>query len=222
VRRANRFKQVLLAKKIRGAFETAVALDPDNVRARRDLLQYYVIAPGIAGGSVDKARAQAREIGARNPMLGHLAAGWIAEAGKDHAAAEREYRSAIDAYPDSAAAYLALGALHQRTREYDRAFEVYERLLAARPDEAAAYYQIGRTASQAGTRLEHGESALRTYLTKKPGEGDAPLASAHYRLGMIYERQERLDLARASYDAALRLDPRQADARAALARLKKK
>lgn len=217
--RAGRFKQLLLAKKIHGEFETAIALDPDNVSARRDMVQYYLIAPRIAGGSVDRARAQAREIASRNPMLARVAAGQIAEASDDLEAAEREYRAAIAEYPDSGHAYVALGALYQRAQRYDEAFEVYERLVKVNPGHAGAHYQIGRTASLSGTNLERGERALKAYLAMRPGEGDPPLASAQHRLGMIYELQGRGALARSAYAAALHLDPRHEEARVALAKL---
>ena len=220
VRRSGRLKQLRLAKKIRREFEAAVALAPDDVQARHDLLQFYLIAPGFAGGSVSKARGQAREIGARNPMLGRVAEGWIAEAGKDYASAERHYAAALAQYPDSTEPYVALGALYQRTKQWEKAFDVYERLLEACPEKAGAHYLIGRTASLAGEKLARGEQALKVYLTKQPGEGDAPLASAHYRLGLIYERQGRVAEAREQYEAALRLDPHEPDARKALARLR--
>ena len=42
----------------RKAFEKAIAIDPNNVAARVGLAQFYVGAPGIAGGSVAKAKAQ--------------------------------------------------------------------------------------------------------------------------------------------------------------------
>jgi tetratricopeptide (TPR) repeat protein len=220
VQRAGRFKQLGLAKKIRHSFETAVRLAPDDVEARRDLMQFHLVAPGIAGGDKDEAKRQARAIGERNPMLGRVAAGWIAEASKNDGAAAREFEAAIAQFPDSAAPYMALGMLHQRLERWNEAFAAYERLLARRPSEAAAHYQIGRTAAQSGTNLERGEAALRLYLTKQPGEGDAPLASAHYRLGVILERQGRVEQAKEQYAAALRLDPGQPDAKEALKRLK--
>jgi tetratricopeptide (TPR) repeat protein len=219
VRRVNRVRQAFVAKKIRRAFQTAVALDPSDVAARRDLLQFYLVAPGIVGGSVDRARAQARELAARSPMLGRVAAGWIAEASNDNAAAERAYLDAVAQYPDSAEPYLALGALYQRTEAWDRAFDVYDRLLRACPREVQAYYQLGRAASLSGRNLDRGARALQTYLAEKPGEGDAPLASAHYRLGLIYEWQGRAEQAREQYATSLRLDPGQRDARDALRRL---
>ena len=220
VQRAGRFKQLGLAKKIRHSFETAVRLAPDAVEARRDLMQFHLVAPGIAGGDTDEAKRQARAIGERNPMLGRVAAGWVAEASKNDGAAAREFEAAIAQFPDSAAPYMALGMLHQRLERWNEAFAVYERLVARRPAEAAVHYQLGRTAAQSGTNLERGEAALRLYLTKQPGEGDAPLASAHYRLGVILERQGRVEQAKEQYAAALRLDPGQPDAKDALKRLR--
>jgi tetratricopeptide (TPR) repeat protein len=222
VRRSGRFKQIRLAKKIRHAFETAVSLAPDDVDARHDLMQFYMLAPGFVGGGMGKAKAQAREIAARNPMLGTVAQGWIAEAEKDDPRAVREYEAALTQFPDSSDAYVSLGALYQRTKAWDKAFDVYERLVKARPDLAEGYYLIGRTASLAGTNLPRGEEALKAYLAKMPDEGDAPLSSAHYRLGVIYEIQGRVPEAEQQYESALRFDPGEPGARDALERLGKR
>jgi len=219
VQRVGKFKALGLAKKIRRSFETAVRLDPNDVEARRDLMQFHLIAPGIAGGDKDEARKQARAIAERNPMLGRVAAGWLAEEAKKDEAAVREFEAAIAQYPDSATPYMALGGLYQRVGNWDAAFETYERLLARCPNEVAVHYQIGRTAAQSGKQLERGERALRTYLTKKPGEGDAPLASAHLRLGTILEKQGHTAQAREQYVASLELDPGQPDAKEALKRV---
>jgi tetratricopeptide (TPR) repeat protein len=219
VQRVGRFKQARLAGKILDAFETAISLDPANVGARRDLLQFYIVAPPFVGGSMSKAKVEARAIRAQDPALGHVATGWIAEAERNPEAAEREYQTAISAFPDSGDAYIALGALHERARQYDAAFDVYEQLLRERPDLSTAYYQIGYTAAVSGERLERGAWALQAYLSRKPSEGGAPLATAHYWLGRIYEQEGKRDLARQAYADALRLDAGHPEARPALARV---
>jgi tetratricopeptide (TPR) repeat protein len=215
-----RLHAFFIAPRARDAFVTAVRLDPESVDARENLLKFYLVAPGMVGGSTAKAREQAREIARRSPFRGRLAAGMIAEAAKDDATAEREYRAAITEYPDSAQGYDALGALYQRRSRYDDALATYEQLLARRPGEAAAYYQIGRTASLSGRDLERGEQALTTYLARRPGAGDPPLASAYYRLGLVCERKGEAARARAAYAEALRHDPKQRDARNALSRVR--
>ncbi|HQR67055.1 MAG TPA: hypothetical protein PLB02_06650, partial [Thermoanaerobaculia bacterium] len=84
------------ARKARTAWEKAVALDPDNVAARSDLVEYHVRAPGIVGGDRAEAKRQADEILKRNPARGHLAWGTIFEAEKDDAGAETEFRLAAE------------------------------------------------------------------------------------------------------------------------------
>ena len=61
-RRASVLQQPVLAIKVKAYFEKAVALNPDNLAARSDLREYYLAAPGVLGGSPEKAREQAEEI----------------------------------------------------------------------------------------------------------------------------------------------------------------
>lgn len=218
--RASRIKQARLAGRIRGAYERAVALDPNNLDARSGLLQYYVIAPGFMGGSIGKAREQAREIGKRSPFRGNLANGVIAERQKDRAAAEREYAAAVAAAPDSVIAYNVLGDLYRRTGRYDQAFATFERMRRALPNEASALYFIGRTSAVSGQRLADGEQALKQYIAANRKDTDPPLASAHFRLGVIYEKQGKRDEARQAYEATLKIDPGQGEAREGLKRVK--
>ena len=89
-------KAYALARKAKASWEKAVALDPDNVLARSDLVEYHVRAPAIVGGDVAEARRQADEILGRNPARGHLAWGTIHEAGKKFAKAEIDFRCAAE------------------------------------------------------------------------------------------------------------------------------
>ena len=217
--RAGKFKQMQLAGHIREEFETAVRLNPDYVDARFALLQYYLVAPGIFGGSTDKAARQAAEIARRNPFLGQVAAGAVAEKRKDVAGAEREYRTAVTAYPDSVFGSYALVGLYERTKQWDKAFDVLD-ALAGKPDAEAVDYYVGRVAAVSGERLDRGAQALTSYLKRQPGDGAPSLASAHYRLGMIYERQGKRELARAEYERTLAMDPGQKEAEEALKRVR--
>ncbi len=218
--RASRLKQARLAGRIRGAYERAIALDPSNLDARSGLLQYYVIAPGIMGGSVDRAREQAREIGRRSALRGRIAAGVIAERQKDQASAEHEYTAAVAAAPDSAIGYAVLGDLYRRAGQYDKAFATFARMQRVLPNEASPLYLVGRTSAVSGQRLDEGAAALRRYIAAPRRDTDPPLASAHFRLATILEKQGRRDLARQEYEATLRLDPEQKEAREGLGRVR--
>lgn len=63
--RVSILQQPLLARKVKEHFEKAVAFNPENIAARSDLMEYYLRAPRILGGSREKAREQAEEIAKR-------------------------------------------------------------------------------------------------------------------------------------------------------------
>jgi tetratricopeptide (TPR) repeat protein len=55
-------RKLFIAPKVRRSLERAVELDPDDVKGREALMQYYRRAPGFLGGDEDKAAAQAKAI----------------------------------------------------------------------------------------------------------------------------------------------------------------
>jgi tetratricopeptide (TPR) repeat protein len=217
--RASVLKQPALAKKVRKEFEQASRLDPDSLEARFGLIEFYLQAPGILGGSEKKAKEQAEEVRKRDALQGHRAFGRIAEHGKDFDQAFREYERAGAEFPEKAEPAYWTGALYTRRKEYAKAFDVYEKLLEKNPAEMAACYQIGRVAALSGERLERGAECLRSYLLREPGPDDPSLASAHYRLGLLYEKKGSRELARREYSAALEIEPTLADARQALKKI---
>ena len=58
---------------VRREFEQAVALDPNYVEARSDLLEFYLGAPRSFGGGIDKAEVQADAIAKLDPAMGQRA-----------------------------------------------------------------------------------------------------------------------------------------------------
>jgi tetratricopeptide (TPR) repeat protein len=224
-RDAGRLRQAMLGRRARDEFERAVALDPRNVGAREGLVRFYAIAPGIAGGSIPRARQHVAAIAQVDPMRGHVAEGIVYEREGNLDAAERAYRAASAIAPDSAAPLLALGALYQRLERWNDAFSAYERALVLRgiefPEELSAYYQFGRTGALSGRRLAESERMLKRWMERAPvSTSGRRVGRTRSRLGMLYAHQGRTDLARAEFEAALKLNPRDADARAGLAKLR--
>src|SRR5208282_604406 len=117
--RANFIAAAGLAGKVRGEFERAVQLNPKDVEARLDLAEFYVDAPGIVGGSEQKAREQARAIALLNPAREHWVYARIAEKKKDSATAEREYHQYIDLSKGDAEAWLNFALFLRRQNRLD-------------------------------------------------------------------------------------------------------
>ena len=81
-------------------------------------------------------------------------------------------------------------------------------------------YQIGRTGVFSGEKLERAKAALEDYITREPDPKKLPsVAHARWRLGMLYEKLGRKDLARREYETALKLDSQLEQAREALENL---
>ena len=57
---ASLWQKAFLARKIRNAFQKTVELDPKHIGGRIGLTQFYLRAPAIIGGNIDKADEQAK------------------------------------------------------------------------------------------------------------------------------------------------------------------
>lgn len=218
--KASKFRQPFLARRVKSEFETAVRLDPGSLDARHGLIQFYAQAPGIVGGSMDKAREQANEIAKLNRMRGHLELAALLEQQKDPVNAEREYQAAITAAPDSNAAYNGLINFSARQHKWDQVFATIEQLMKAKPDDRSAKLAYGRAAALSGQNLDRGEQEIKSWLASPPSDVQpVALSLVHTRLGAIYEKQGKADSARAAYQEAVRLNAKNVEARRALEQL---
>ena len=73
IENAGPLQAVLMVGDVRREFEQAVALDPNDLEARADLLQFYLGAPRAFGGGIEKAEAQADAIAKLDPAMGQRA-----------------------------------------------------------------------------------------------------------------------------------------------------
>jgi tetratricopeptide (TPR) repeat protein len=218
---ANKLRQPFLARRTKGEFERAVALDPKMLDPRFGLVDYYAMAPGIVGGSIEKAKEQAKEIGKMHPFRGHFADARIANKQRDLPAEEAAYKAAVAAMPDSVTTYYQLASFYRRNSRWDEAFVVYDSLMKHHPQEIPVHASYGVVASQSGKHLERGETELKRYLATPPnGVNPQTLSFVRYHLGQIYEKTSRKEPARAEYTEALKLNKDNADAKKALGNLK--
>lgn len=141
--RASIFKQPSLAKKVQNEFEKAVELDPDNIEARFDLMQYYLEAPGFMGGSKEKAREQAEYTKKQDSLEGHMAFGLIYEFEKNYVQAEECFKKYLKSglkenSPLLSSAHLWLGMIYEKQGKKELAKTEYEAALKLDPDHKEA------------------------------------------------------------------------------------
>lgn len=221
INQVNIFRKPGMAGRMRKAWERAVELEPEHLDAHRSLMQYYLQAPAIAGGSREKALAQAERIGEIDRAAGFraLAGYWMAQ--DDSEKALDQYRQAVTEFPDDIGIRLEYGFMCQRREDWACAHREFTHATELESDEAtmAAHYQVGRTAVMSGQNLDAGVASLERYLSHAPGDGQPPLAWAHTRLGQVYLHMDRTDDARAQFEAALALEPDHEEAKKQLAEI---
>ncbi|MDG0834770.1 tetratricopeptide repeat protein [Pelomonas saccharophila] len=166
-----------------GAVRQGRRADPLLFEARSGLTQFYLMAPGFAGGSTAKARELAAEVQARQPEQAKLLRALLAMNDKDWAGAEREL-AGVKAGDDRTVArelrgsWVRLGFELMEQKNLPKARGIFESLQRDYPAHAAGPYGLGRVLTEMG----QAEEAVRSLERARGLEGAERLPIDH-RLG---------------------------------------
>jgi len=180
------FKAMRLASGIRESFEKAVALQPDSFNHRAALMQFYLAAPSIAGGGVDKARDLASAAEARQPEQAKCLRALLAVQAEKWDEAEALLWS-VQPGNDTALrsmVYSGLGQIaiqHLNEKKPQKAQPLLDRLLKAEPGRALATYALGRLKAETGALPD----ALRHYTQARSLRGHSQLP-LDYREALVW------------------------------------
>ena len=202
--RAGFLRAASLVGKVRDEFQRAVQLDPKDVDARLDLAEFYLEAPGIVGGGEDKAREQARIIGAADPGREHWVYARIAEKNKNAPAAEREYHQYINLSQGDAEAWLNLALFLRRQRRWEEMELAIVKTSQSPMPKLDVLVDAAQMLYRSGRSFPFAVQLLKRYLATGPVEA-APAFKAHYLLGMLLEKQGDKVAATEQYRASLAL-----------------
>ncbi len=204
-----------LAKKVKAAFERAVQLDPENGVAANDLSEYYVAAPSIVGGGLDKATSLAARVESRLPQQAHRMRAFVARKKKDYITAEREFRAAV-AVAGRADAWTDLGDFYAQRGQGDQAVAALRHAVEANAAADASLLDVASILSSIHREPRMAMQALRQYLASNAMSDAGPAFKAHYQLGRLLEAEGNRPAAKSEYEAALALSANYAPARNAL------
>jgi len=250
------FKGLGLAHRFREEAEKAIALDPKNLDAREDLMEFYFDAPGIGGGDKKKASATAEEMGRIDVTRGLLAKAGLAGKEKNPGKQEDFYKKALEAAPNDGEVlravanfygsesqkkydlaekyaiaalkldetrvgpYVALAMAYANSERWADLDQAMARCEKSVPDDLGPHYQAGKVLLNSGKDLPRAERYFRKYLTIEPEGGDPPIAAAHWRLGLVLEKEGKKAKAIAEMEEAIRLDANFKEAKNDLKRMK--
>jgi tetratricopeptide (TPR) repeat protein len=167
------FRALGLARKGREAMEKAVALSPDNIAYRENLVEFYRNAPGIAGGDMAKAYAQAEAIAQRDPRRGLLLRASIQAYDKRYDEALATCTEILRTAPDTYTALYTLGRIASESgRELDLGETSLRRCLELtpadnEPNHAGARYRLGLIAEKR-KRPDLARAEYQAALTLEP------------------------------------------------------
>lgn len=205
------------ASKGKAALEKAIALDPGNVRARQALFQFYLEAPGIAGGSVEKAREQARATAAlpAGAFRGQMMVAQLAVREEDWAAMSKAYLAAETAGGSGANPAAAMTnhafQLIRGKKDPAAALVVIDRLAKiAKPEDTTADFLRGEARSAMGDCAGAVDSYSKVLLRQPEAR------NTRYALATCLEKLGRKPEAAGHYDEFARRFPK--DDRAGKAR----
>jgi tetratricopeptide (TPR) repeat protein len=217
--RAGLLGQASLAIKCRDEFETAVELDPNHLDAREGLVDFYLLAPGIMGGSEEKALLQAQEIRKRDALRGHFELARIYGHQNKPELVRAEYTAMVKEQPAQPKAHYYYGSYLINQKEYDAAAAEINTAIRLDASYMPGWFQLGHLAALTGRDTARGEEALKRYLSYKPAEDEPGVHRAHFWLGGIYEKLGRRAEAKAHYVTSLKINANQKDVQEALKRV---
>jgi tetratricopeptide (TPR) repeat protein len=212
---ANPLSALSLAVKVRVAFERAAQLDPENVHALNDLGEFYVAAPAIIGGGLDKAQALAARMEPHFPSQAHRLLALIAEKKKEDAIAEAEFSNAVAA-GKTPEAYIDLGHFYERHHQPDKMVNALQSGIASDRRKGPSLVDAASILTDAHRSPELAETLLRAYLSSSAKTDDAPAFKVHLQLGDLLAHQGDPVAAQREYAAALALASNYAPARKAM------
>ncbi|WP_263365551.1 tetratricopeptide repeat protein [Edaphobacter bradus] len=204
-----------IAKKVRVAFEWAVQLDPANVEAMSALGEFYVRAPSIVGGGLDKAQALVAQLQPQSVEKTHRLLALIAEKKNDNATAETEFMRAVAA-GRTPEAYIDLSQFYEEQKQADKAAATVQASIQANRAKNASLVDAAGILTTLHRSPDIAERALRAYLASPAKSEDAPAFKVHVQLGDLLRQRGDAAGAQREYAAAVALAPNYAPARKAM------
>jgi len=149
------FSKLGVAHKILAAYKQAVQLDPNNADARSSLATYYIVAPGMAGGSTDKANQEIALLDKLDPVQADIARANMAFENKDHQKGETYLRTAVK-LDKTGNSDLQLGLVLASQNHFPEAIAAFEDGIQKDPTVSTNYYQVGHVAVLGKIHIQEG------------------------------------------------------------------
>ncbi len=151
------FTQMRLAPKIKDEYLKTVQINPKHIGGRVGLINYYMVAPGIMGGSMEKAYQEANTLIGIDEKQGHYLLGAVYNKDKNFTKAEEEFKFLESKYgnlKDFYGFYNIYGYLLLNNSRVDEAIQKFKKQVELAPGNSNAYDSLGDGYLAAGNKTE--------------------------------------------------------------------
>jgi tetratricopeptide (TPR) repeat protein len=136
-----------------------------------------------------------------------LAGFYTRPAAKKYDLAEKYYHDAQRIDLGRAGAYAGLALIYAEQQRWNDLDALLARSEKEVPDNFVAFYQAGKALLLQDNDLPRAERYFRKYITQEPEGANPNLAAAHWRLGLVLEKQGRKNDAISEIQTAVNLSP---------------
>jgi len=152
------------AADVRGNLERAVELDGKNQDAVSDLLSYYLAAPAMFGGGIDRARALAEKSKSNDAAEYQSLLARIAERQKQYDQAESRLRQAVALAPKDVGRTVDLAMFLSRRGKFNESDAAFQQAAKVEPDNRLVLYARAEAYIEAKRNLNTARDLLQQYL----------------------------------------------------------
>lgn len=152
------------ASDVRGNLERAVELDGKNQEAVSDLLSYYLAAPAMFGGGIDRARALAEKSKSNDAAEYQSLLARIAERQKQYDQAESRLRQAVALAPKDVGRAVDLAMFLSRRGKFNESDAAFQQAAKVEPDNRLVLYARAEAYIEAKRNLNTARDLLQQYL----------------------------------------------------------
>lgn len=180
-----------LGKRVLAEFHRATDLDPRNGEALSDLGEFYLEAPGLVGGGLEKAESVADELDRVDPVRAAELRAGIARQRGDYAQAEDDLKQALAISHHPARQWATLArfyAARGRWPSMENAIHNCEEAVARDPHAAVALYDAAGVLIRYKRDPEIAARLLEKYLASPYKTEEAPAFVADARLAVLKQQ----------------------------------
>lgn len=151
------FTKMRLAPKIKDEYMKTIQINPNHVGGRMGLINFYRIAPGIMGGSMEKAYNEAKILIGIEEKSGHYQLAMLYSADKNIGKAEEEFKfleSKFGNMKDFSGFYNNYGYFLLNNSRINDAIQKFNKQVELAPNNPNAYDSLGDGYLAAGNKTE--------------------------------------------------------------------